>query len=409
MTGRIRASGEGSIFPYRNGYAAYVWVMKPNGQRQRKYVYGKTREQVHSKWLALQQRARQGPVATNVPALGEFLAYWLDEVVKPNLAPLTHATYETFVRLYIVPGLGAKRLDRLQVRDIQTWLNKLARTCQCCAQGKDARRRQGSQCCCAIGKCCDSRLSAVTINDIRACLRSALSQAATEDLIVKNMAMSVKVPSKRLRKRKMQAWSSEEARRFFESARDDSDPLYVAYVLILALGLRKGEVLGLVWNDVNLDSAELTLGRQLQRVSGQLLHRETKTGSSDNVVLPLPDICITALRQRKIEEDTARQAAGAAWHDGGWIITTRWGTPIEPRNFNRAWDTRCRKAGVRKITVHDGRRTCATLLVDLDVHPREVMQILRHAQISVTMEVYAQASSRATRAALKRLGDSLDA
>lgn len=75
-------------------------------QRQRKYVYGKTREQVHSKWLTLQQRARQGPVATSVPALGSFLTYWLDEVVKPNLAPLTHATYETFVRLYITPDLG---------------------------------------------------------------------------------------------------------------------------------------------------------------------------------------------------------------------------------------------------------------------------------------------------------------
>jgi integrase len=111
------------------------------------------------------------------------------------------------------------------------------------------------------------------------------------------------------------------------------------------------------------------MGRQLQRVSGQLLHRETKSNSSDNVVLPLPDICVSALRQRKIEEDVAREAAGAAWQDGGWVITTRWGTPIEPRNFNRAWNIRCRKAGVRRITVHDGRRTCATLLVDLEYPP----------------------------------------
>jgi integrase len=103
----------------------------------------------------------------------------------------------------------------------------------------------------------------------------------------------------------------------------------------------------------------------------------------------------------------ARDAAGSAWQGGKLIFTTKWGTPIEPRNFNRSWDTRCAKAGVRKITMHDGRRTCATLLVDLDVHPREVMQILRHAQIAVTMEIYAQASSRATRSALKRLGDSL--
>ncbi len=127
-----------------------------------------------------------------------------------------------------------------------------------------------------------------------------------------------------------------------------------------------------------------------------------------DVVLPLPEICTVALRHREGHEMAARHAAGVAWQGGKWIFTTRWGTPIEPRNFNRSWDTRRRKAGVRKITVHDGRRTCATLLVDLDVHPREVMQILRHAQIAVTMEIYAQASSKATRAALKRLGDSLD-
>lgn len=405
---RARANGEGSIFPYRTGYAAYTWVIKPNGERQRKYVYGQNRKEVHDKWLKLQRQAREGPVATSIPKLGDFLTYWLEEVVKPNLAPLTHATYETFVRLYIMPGLGNARLDRLQVRDVQTWINMVARTCQCCAQGKDARRREEKRRCCAIGECCDNRVSAVTINDIRACLRSALSQAVTDDLIARNVALSVKVPSKRLRRRKMQAWSSEEARQFFESARADGDSLYVAYVLILVLGLRKGEVLGLVWDDVNLDSAELTMGYQLQRVSGQLLHRETKTGSSDDVTLPLPHICVSALRQRKIEEDIVREAAGAAWQGGSWVVTTCWGTPIEPRNFNRSWDARCRKAGVRKITVHDGRRTCATLLVDLDVHPREVMQVLRHAQISVTMEVYAQASSRATRAALKRLGDSLD-
>ncbi|WP_372448955.1 hypothetical protein [Qaidamihabitans albus] len=91
------------------------------------------------------------------------------------------------------------------------------------------------------------------------------------------------------------------------------------------------------------------------------------------------------------------------------MFTTQYGTPVEPRNFNRSWDTRIRKAAVPKITVHDGRRTCATPLVDLDVHPRQVMRILRHAQFALTMEVYAQASSSRTRAVLKRLGDSLHA
>ncbi len=402
---RTRGNGEGSIFPYRNGFAAYVWVTKPDGKRQRKYVYGKTRDEVHDKWIKLHQQARQGPVATRIPTLGDYLTYWLSEVVKPNLAPLTAATYETLVRLYIVPELGAKRLDRLDLRSVQTWINKVGRTCQCCAQGKDARRRSDTRRCCAIGKCCNSTPSPRTVKDLRTVLRSALSQAKTEELISRNVAALVKLPASRRRKGK--AWTSEEARCFLESARSDRDPLYAAYVLILVLGLRKGEALGLAWEEVDLDAGELTVGWQLQRVGRQLLRRETKTESSD-ATLPLPDICVTSLRLRRAEEDEAKAAAGPAWQGSKLVFTTRYGTPVEPRNFNRSWDARIMKAGIRKITVHDGRRTCATLLVDLDVHPRQVMQILRHAEFSVTMEIYAQSSSKATRDALKRLGESLD-
>nr|WP_307962353.1 hypothetical protein [Salinispora arenicola] len=115
MSGK-RANGEGSIFPYRNGFAAYVWVTKPDGKRARKYVYGKTRDEVHDKWVRLHQQAKAGPVATNVPTVATYMKYWLTEIVEPNLAPLTYTTYETLSRLYIVPGIGAKRLDDAAVR-----------------------------------------------------------------------------------------------------------------------------------------------------------------------------------------------------------------------------------------------------------------------------------------------------
>ncbi len=103
-----------------------------------------------------------------------------------------------------------------------------------------------------------------------------------------------------------------------------------------------------------------------------------------------------------------KQQAGPAWHDTPYVFTTRYGTPIEPRNFNRFWDRRCAAANIRRITVHDARRTCGSLLADLDVHPRVAMQILRHAQFSITMEIYTQVSSEATREALRRLGERLD-
>ncbi len=390
---KTRHNGEESIYPVSGGYRAYVWVTTTSGRRKRKYLAGKTRESVHAKFLALHQTAASRPVPTTTPTLAVFLNGWLEDVVRPALAPSTAKNYELFTRLYIVPMLGKRRVDKLTVREVQTWVNTLRTRCQCCAQGKDAARPEEKRRCCAVGKCCEARLSSRTVNDVRACLRAALSQAVTEDLVAKNMAQSIKLPS--VRKRKGKVWSSEEARHFLESARSERDPLYAVYVLILVLGLRKGEVLGLTWDDIDLDAGELSIGRQLQRVSRQLLHRETKTSTSD-ATLPLPDICAAALKLREAEEADAREKAGSAWQGGKLIFTTKWGTPIEPRNFNRSWDARCAKAGVRKITVHDGRRTCATLLVDLDVHPRQVMQILRHAQIAVTMEIYAQASSKAT-------------
>ncbi|MFY1679994.1 tyrosine-type recombinase/integrase [Micromonospora sp. WMMD730] len=404
MPARTRANGEGSIFPYRNGFAAYVWVTKPDGKRTRKYVYGPTREVVHDKWIKLHRQAKVGPVATRVPTLGDYLTYWHREVVRPNLAPLTCATYETILRLYVIPGLGGKRLDRLQVRDVQTWINEVARACQCCAQGKDARRAELKRRCCALGRCCGDVPSARTVKDVRGVLRSALNHAATEELVTRNAAALVKLPP--VRRRRGRAWTSDEARRFLESARADRDPLYAAYVLILVLGLRKGEVLGLTGDAVDLAAGELSIGWQLQRVGGQLLHRETKTQTSD-ATLPLPDICAAALDLRQQARKHDRDQAGIAWQGSPLLFTTRYGTPIEPRNFNRSWDARCARAGVRKITVHDARRTCATLLVDLDVHPRVIMQVLRHAEVSVTMEIYSQASSDATRDALKRLGESL--
>jgi integrase len=400
-----RRNGEASIFPYRNGYAAYAWVTTPDGERKRKWVYGKTHKEVHDKWLKLQTRASEGPMPTTTPTLTDYLTYWLREVVEPNLAPKTTEKYALLTRLYLVPSLGAKRLDRLQVRDVRTWLNRLRVICQCCAQGKDAARPVDRRRCCATGNCCHQVLAERTVKDVRDTLRAALANAVAEELLARNVAAVVRLSTPR--KQQRQWWSVEEARAFLESARRDHDPLYAAYVLILVLGLRRGEALGLTWRDVNFEAAEIHVRWQLQRADHQLRHRETKTPGS-TAVLPLPDICITALKLRAERQAADRLRAADAWQDNGLVFTSVYGTPYEPRNFNRQFAVRCRKAGARYIRVHDTRRTCASLLVALDVHPRVAMQILRHSQISMTMEVYSEVPSAKTRNALKRLGKKLD-
>jgi integrase len=286
------------------------------------------------------------------------------------------------------------------------WLNRLAETCQCCAQGKDARRPEGERRCCALKPkaCCGQALSRRTVRDVQGVLRGALGNAVLEELISKNAAQNLKlrVP----RRKPVKPWTVEEARRFLVTAQQVDDPFYAAYVLILVLGLRRGEVLALRWEDLSLEAGELTVSHGLQRINGQLMLGETKTVHSD-AVLPLPEICVTALRLQEKAQAIAKALSGPYWTDGGLVFSTDHGTPIDPRNFVRSFKRMCRLAEVRPIRVHDTRHTCASLLAALDVHPRVAMQILRHSKIAVTMEIYTQVPSEVTRQALKRLGDSL--
>ncbi|MDH6124617.1 hypothetical protein [Kitasatospora sp. GP82] len=164
-------------------------------------------------------------------------------------------------------------------------------------------------------------------------------------MISRNVAQLVKMAKPR--SRKVVPWSVEEASRFLESARTARDPLYGAYVMILVLGLRKGEVLGLCWSDVMLDRGEIPVQQQLQRVRRRLLHSEVKTDASESM-LPLPEICRAALLLRQKRRAADKLAAGELWTDSDLVFTTRCGTPIEPRNFNR-FEFRCRRRACRWV------------------------------------------------------------
>jgi integrase len=159
-------------------------------------------------------------------------------------------------------------------------------------------------------------------------LRAALTCAIEEQIIRSNPAAVIRLSSRdeqRRKRRKRYSWTVDEARRFLESARRDSDVLYAAYVLVLVLG--RGEVLGLTWDRINLDVAELYVDEQLQRSRHQLVRRQTKTDSSD-APLPLPEMCVTALKLHRQQQDADRERAGKAWIETGLVFTTRHGTRL---------------------------------------------------------------------------------
>ncbi|EGD45044.1 putative phage integrase [Nocardioidaceae bacterium Broad-1] len=406
-----RLNGEGSI--YRNGnrgYAAYVWIDLPNGERDRKYVYGQTTDIVQEKWNKLKQQAARGPMAARVPTVESYAAGWLEDVIKPDLVHKTYENYELFTRLYIVPYIGKKRLDKLTLRDVQKWFNDHKTRCQCCAQGKDARRAEtGKARCCAKGECCEQIASEWTRHQAWTVLLSMLSSAVRDDLVTRNVASLLKVPVPR--KSKDPVWEVEESRQFLESAEDDRDQWYAAYVLLLLFALRKGELLGLGWDEVELDedsdTGTASLEWQIKRENGRLVRRRLKTAASE-APLPLPAPVVRALRGQKLLQEQWKLKAGDAWEDSGLVITTRLGGPVDPRNFHRAFKARIKKAGVRETTVHATRKACASLLVALEVHPRITMAILRHSKISTTMEIYAKATNKKTLEALQRLGEQFE-
>ncbi|ELS54446.1 putative phage integrase [Streptomyces viridochromogenes Tue57] len=223
----------------------------------------------------------------------------------------------------------------------------------------------------------------------------------TEEEISKNVASLVKVSKPR--RCRIKPWSVVEAGRFLADSLAREDPLFAAWVLVLCLGLRRGEVLGLTWKSIDFETGELYVDHQIQRAGRQILHRETKTEEPDDF-LPLPELYLKALRMRQAQQTGGRKAAGDLWQDTrGLIFTTEYGTPIEPGNLTRMFALRARRASLRVIPLRNTRHTYSSLLVALKVHPKVAQRILWLSQIAMTMEVYAEASEEEVRSALGKL------
>ena len=370
MAARRRSNREGSIWQRQDGrWTGAAYVPTTGGTFRRAYVYGRTREQVHSRLVEIQDRSARGiPRADHAWKVGEYLDYWLVNIASSAVRPTTFAKYETITRLYLRPGLGRYRLDRLSVAVVQAWLN--------------SRLAAGD--------------SSAKVHVMRTVLGAALTRAMREELVSRNVARLVTLPPDR--PDRQQPWSAAEALAFLQAARGDR--LYPVFVLVLVYGLRRGEVLGLSWRDVDLEHDVVHIRQQLQRVRGRLRLGPVKTNAGRRD-LPLLGVARNALLQHA--ELKILGAASHEWTVEDLVCTTRTGRPVEPRNLARSFSRIIAAHGLRPIRLHSLRRTTATLLKDLGVPPRDTMEILGHARIAVTMEIYTGADDASRRAALTRL------
>lgn len=359
MSGRRRrANGEGSIFRRSSGqWVATLDLGWVDGKRVRRSVYGRTRTEVAAKLEELQQAERTGVDLTAPPrTVGEWLAEWLDDVkATDGTRPSTLDRYRQVVETHLVPGLGRVKLEKLGARDVQRFLT-------------DRRRSR----------------SAGTVAKIHGVLRSALSDAVRFDLVARNVAKSVKVPAGTADERR--APTVAEVRTFLDAAADDR--LVEAFVLAASMGLRRGELLGLQWSDVDLDRRVLHVRRTVQRSGGELRVVEPKTKRSRRR-LPLPRVALDAFERQRVRQPTERETAGSAWQDGDWVFPSTIGTPLEPRNLTRSFDLARKAAGMEWLHLHDLRHACGTYLIAQGVDLRTVMEVLGHSTYRLTMDTYA--------------------
>ncbi|MFE7803824.1 tyrosine-type recombinase/integrase [Streptomyces sp. NPDC057430] len=397
---RVRANGDGTVYQRKDGrWEAAGYVLAPGNTRKRVRVYGSTRTEALAKLTERIATSNRGvPVPSAQGSVAAYLTYWLENVAVHHLRENTHTRYTACVDRYLVPGLGKKKLAKLTAKDVRTWLNQLRTTCQCCTRGIDARRDQPR--CCAAGQCCQKLLSPLTLTYIHSVLKSALEHAVREEEIPRNVRTGTPRP------RRFEPLTAEEARQFLTPAQDHR--LHALFELALHTGLRKGELLGLRWEDLDLDAGTAAVRRTLQRTAaGGLITLPTKTRASERRIA-LPTRCVQSLKLHHEQQQRECEAAGTTWQHDGHVFTTAQGRPIDPTNLTRTFIALLRKAGLRRIRFHDLRHSTATLLLEQGVELVVIKELLGHAHIGVTATVYAHVRLRLQRDAIDILGRALD-
>ena len=279
---RKRGNGEGTISKRSDGrYTAAIYVTRPDGSRGRKWIYGSTRAEVAGKLTQLAQRVETGAVIpTRSPTVSDYLSYWLTEVAEPKLRPTTVAKYRTAIELYLRPGIGRHRLDKLTVATFQRYLN--------------ARRGAGD--------------SVAKLRMMREVLSSALGRAVREELVLRNVAQLTTLPVEQRSRRT--AWTAAQTRAFLRAS--CADGAYPVFVLAVVYGLRRGEIAALQWADVDFTTGRITVRASLVRVGGRLVHGPVKTvaGVRPLRLVPLTRAALLAQGAKRGEQRAATGAAG---------------------------------------------------------------------------------------------------
>lgn len=334
-----RAKGEGSIFKETTGF----WCAKiilPDGTEKRKRSKS---QKIVREWLQEQRQAIQTNLLPRdeTTRFGEYLNRFVGTVVVNTLAPSTIRSYRYLIRDHIKPELGQLRLAELSPQHLQNlYSSKL-----------------------------DSGLSKRTVQYIHAIIRRSLNQAVRWGLIFRNPTDAVSPP--RPKRIPPKTLSADQAKLFLESVKDH--PYYAMYLLAITTGMRKGEILGLQWEDVDIEGKSISVRHALIDVQGAIHLGQPKSDTAKRTIALPATVCLAL---KKIEESR------------GYVFKTANENPISQRNLTRHFHKALEKAGLPRTSFHTLRHTAASILLQANVHPKIVQEMLGHSTITLTLDTY---------------------
>jgi len=307
--------------------------------------------------------------------VAEFLQQWLKAYALPNTAPRTYLRYEQHVRVHLVPALGSIPISKLRPLHIQ-----------------DAYQRIR-----------DKGLAAKTVLQCHRVLRKALQHALKWQLLARNPADAVESP--RPERYEVPVLSPQKVRGVVAAAERTR---YGALVNTAVMtGLRLGELLGLRWQDLDLDASVLRVRQTCQWIPRQgFIFGQPKSFRSARPVA-LSVATVERLRLHRLQQIEERLAAGLAYSDEGLVFTSTAAQPVHPSTLRGAWRRLAKEAGLSRLRFHDLRHAHASLLLQQGVHPKIVSERLGHSGVNITLDTYSHVLPGLQAEAVARLDDLL--
>ena len=379
ITAKKRANGEGSLRKRSDGRweGRYTAGRDPiTGKAIYKNVLAKTQKECKEKLeRAIEKNGKVDVVRSGKYTVAEWVWLWFETYSKPSIREQTAYYYNNYIEKHIVPGIGGIKLDKLTTLQIQQFYNKLK------TSGRVQRYEHI--------ELKDKGLSNRFIRGVHGVLNSALEQAVKERLITSNPAEGCKLP--KIEKKEMKVLLPEQIGAYLQEA--NRRGLLPAYYLELTSGLRRGELLALLWTDLDVESMTISVTKQVNRINGQLKVSQPKTSNSIRTI-PIPKQAVDLL----ILEHEKHP-------DNPYLFPSpKTGTMYDPDSFRHIHEKILTAAGIEHIRFHDLRHTFATLSLQNGVDVKTLSNTLGHYSAGFTLDTYTHVTGEMQKDAAQRMG-----